>query len=157
MRWSTRCILVIAALLLVGCVTENPDLPRFNVAAASLSPLSPGTTRFFFYRLLDPNDPSLGTTVYLNDKDVGFSRTGTVFYRDVPPGPYSVTVLSRGQYPNQFKNVVAQASQNWYVRITTPAPSWSCDPPGCRGDAFVVQVVDPRTAEAEMAPLALAP
>jgi len=156
-RWSIRCILVIAGLLLAGCVTESQNLPRFSAVAASLPPLAPGMTRFYVYRLLDPNDPSLGTIVYLNGKDVGFSRTGTVFFRDVPPGPYSITVLSRGQYPDQFKNVVAQAGQNWYVRIGIPPPSWSWDTPDARGDTFVVQIVDPRIAEAEMAPLALAP
>lgn len=157
MRWSACRVLVIAGLLVAGCAAENPDLPRFGAAAASFPALAPGAARFYVYRLLDPNDPSLGTIVYLNGKDVGFSRTGTVFFRDVPPGPYFITVLSRGQYPDQFKNVVAHAGQTWYVRIGVPAPSWSCDAPACRGDTFVVQIVDPRTAEADMAPLALAP
>ena len=156
MRMTRRLFLVLT-LALAGCVAANPHLPTYASAERSLPPPALGTARLYFYRLLDPNDPQLGTTVMLNEKPIGFSRTGTVFYRDVAPGSYLVSVLSRGQYPFQFKTVQVQAGQVWYFRIES-LPSWSGCSSGkgdCRGDTFVVAIVDPRQARIEIAPLGL--
>lgn len=156
MRIARRLFLVLT-LVLTGCIAENSLLPTYAAAEHSLPPPAPGTARLYFYRLLDPSDPSLGTTVMLNGKPVGFSRTGTVLYRDVPAGSYLVSVLSRGQYPHQFKTVQVQAGQTWYFRIES-LPSWAgCDSGkgDCRGDTFVVTVVGPRQAHVEIAPLGL--
>src|SRR5215469_14696693 len=98
MRIARRLFLVFG-LVLAGCITQNPDLPVFATAEKTLPPPAPGTARLFFYRLLAPSDPALGTTVMLNEKSVGFSRNGTVLYRDVPPGSYFVSVNSPGPYP----------------------------------------------------------
>ena len=152
MRIARRLLLVLA-LALAGCIAQNPTLPVF--ANATLPPPAPGMARLFFYRLLEPSEPTLGTTVMLNEKPVGFSRNGTVLYRDVPAGRYFVSVVSRGPYPNQFKTVQVAAGQTWYFRIET-LTSWSCNgKSSCRGDTFVVAIVDPAQARAEIAPLGL--
>lgn len=155
MRMTRRLFLTLP-LVLMACATQNPDLPTYASAERSLAPPAPGTARLYFYRLLDPNDPQLGTTVMLNEKPVGFSRTGTVFYRDVPPGSYFISVLSPGPYPFQFKTVDVQAGQTWYFRIES-LPSWafSGSRGGNRGDTFVVAIVDPLQARIEIAPLGL--
>ena len=156
MRIARRWLLVLT-LVLTGCVAENSLLPTYASAERNLPPPAPGMARLYFYRLLDPSDPSLGTTVLLDGKPVGFSRTGTVLYHDVSPGTYLVSVLSRGQYPYQFKSVQVQAGQTWYFRIES-LPSWAgCGSAkgDCRGDTFVVAVVDPRQARIEIAPLGL--
>lgn len=153
-----RRLFLVLALVLTGCVAENSLLPTYASAERNLPPPAPGMARLYFYRLLDPSDPSLGTTVMLNGKPVGFSRNGTVLYRDVPAGSYFVSVLSRGQYPHQFKSVQVQAGQAWYFRIES-LPSWAgCGSAkgDCRGDTFVIVVVDPRQARVEIAPLGLA-
>ncbi|HYL33305.1 MAG TPA: DUF2846 domain-containing protein [Stellaceae bacterium] len=142
-------------LILAGCIAQNSSLPVFATAEKTLPPPAPGTARLYFYRLLEPSEPALGTTVMLNEKPVGFSRNGTVLYRDVPAGSYFVSVVSRGPYPFQFKTVQVQAGQAWYFRIESLA-SWSCGgKSSCRGDTFVVAIVDPAQARAEIAPLGL--
>lgn len=150
-----RRLLVVLVLALAGCIAQNSTLPVFATAERSLPPPAPGTARLFFYRLLEPSEPALGTTVMLNEKPVGFSRNGTVLYRDVPPGNYFVSVARSGPYPYQFKTVQVAAGQTWYFRIESLA-SWSCSgKPTCRGDTFVVAIVDPARARAEIAPLGL--
>jgi hypothetical protein len=153
---ATRRLFLVLSLALAGCVAENPLLPTYTSAERTLPPPPPGTARLYFYRLLDPNDLQLGTTIMLNGQPVGYSRTGTVLYRDVAPGSYFVSVLSRGQYPYQFKTVQVQADQTWYFRIETNM-SWAfgTDKGGVRGDTFVVEIVDPRQARVEIAPLGL--
>ncbi|GEM_PF-3374641 len=151
-----RYLFLAACLVLPGCLRQNPDLPVFADAERTLPPPAPGTARLFFYRLLEPNDPALGTTVMLNEKPVGFSRNGTVLYRDVAPGSYFVSVLSRGAYPYQFKTVQVQAGQTWYFRIESLSSWAGCSGKGdCRGDTFVVSVVAPAPARIEIAPLGL--
>lgn len=152
-----RHLLLVLGLILAGCIPQNPLLPTFASTEQTLPPLAPGMARLYFYRLLEPNEPALGTTVMLNEKPVGFSRNGTVLYHDVPPGSYFVSVLSRGAYPYQFKTVQVQAGQIWYFRIESLS-SWSgCTGrgSGCRGDTFVVSIVNPAQARIEIAPLGL--
>jgi Protein of unknown function (DUF2846) len=153
----TRRLLLVLTLTLAGCVAQNPLLPTYAAAERDLPSPGPGTARLYFYRLLDPNDPQLGTTVMLNDKPVGFSRTGTVLYRDVPPGSYFVSVRSPGQYPFQFKTVQVQADQTWYFRIESLSSWAGCSSAlgDCRGDTFVVAIVAPQQARIEIAPLGL--
>lgn len=149
-----RHLVFALGLILAGCIPQNPDLPVFAAAEPTLPPPAPGTARLFFYRLLEPSEPALGTTVMLNEKPVGFSRNGTVLYRDVPAGNYFVSVASY-PYPYQFKTVQVAAGQTWYFRIESLS-SWSCvGKSSCRGDTFVVAIVDPAQARAEIAPLGL--
>ena len=151
----TRRLFVVFALALTGCIAQNPTLPVFGTAEPTLPPLAPGMARLFFYRLLEPSSSTLGTMVMLNDKQAGFSRNGTVLYRDVPAGRYFVSVAKSGPYPNQFKTVQVAAGQVWYFRIES-LTSWSCNGKStCRGDTFVIAIVDPAQARAEIAPLGL--
>jgi len=151
-----RRLFIVLVLVLTGCIAQNPTLPVFATAERTLPPPATGMARLFFYRLLEPSDPALGTTVMLNEKPVGFSRNGTVLYRDVPAGSYFVSVVSPGPYPYQFKTVQVAAGQTWYFRIESLASVSSCSLRGpCRGDTFVVAIVDPAQARAEIAPLGL--
>ena len=143
-----RRFVLIAALALAGCVGAYDGVPKFG-GEATLPPLAPGLSRLVFYRQLEYYDVELGTTVYLNQQPVGFLRIGETFYRDMPPGSYFVSVLSRGAYPNQFKTVQIGAGQVLYFRIESLL-SMSCDDTGtCRGDTFVVNVIDPAIGRQE--------
>lgn len=155
LRIARRLLAVLAlALAVAGCIPQNPDLPVFATVESTLPPPAPGMARLFFYRLLEPNEPTPGISVLLNEKPIGFSRIGTVLYRDVPAGGYYVSVASYDPYPNQFKTVEIAAGQTWYFRIESFS-GWSCQKSTCRGDTFVVAIVDPAQARAEMAPLGL--
>jgi Protein of unknown function (DUF2846) len=147
---------LIAALALAACAGQNPDLPAFASAQSSLSPPAPGTTRLYFYRLLEPYEIPSGTTVYLNGQATGYLRNGAVIYRDAKPGTYEMSVLSRGFYPHQFKTLTVAAGEVWYMRVESLL-SLSCAgvKDSCRGDVFVVEIVDPTQARAEIASLGL--
>lgn len=149
-----RHLVFALGLALAGCIAQNPDLPVFAAAEHTLPPPAPGMARLFFYRLLEPYQQPLGITVMLNEKPVGFSRNGTVLYRDVPAGSYFVSVASYSPYPDQFKTVQVAAGQTWYFRIESFS-GWSCLRSTCRGDTFVVAIVAPAQALAEIAPLGL--
>src|SRR5208282_347347 len=84
--------LALAAGLLSSCARMGPypDLQPFDEVAPNLPPPAPGLARIYFYRLLSYYDIRAGTTAYLNGQAAGFSRIGTVFYRDVNPGSYFV-------------------------------------------------------------------
>jgi hypothetical protein len=145
MAQALRFLALSLVLLLTACVTppEGPPL------AGPLPPQPPGTARLIFYRTLQYYDTTAMTTVYLNGKAVGISMVGSVFYRDVAPGQYDISVFSYGSYPNQFKSVVVGPGNVFYSRIDTlpkpPCPSGRILGADCPPDTFIVTVVDPVT------------
>ncbi len=145
-------VLALAAGWLSSCagIGPYPDLKPFDQVAPNLPPPAPGLARFYFYRLLSYYDIRAGTTAYLNGQPVGFSRIGTVFYRDVTPGSYFVSVASPGAFPNQFKTVQVAAGQVVYAHIESLL-SWS-DGSGIdsHGATFTVVLEDPALATEEM-------
>jgi len=152
-RIARRSVLA-AAFWLAACVVQNQDLPPFGAAESGLPPPAPGLTRLYFYRLLEPYEFPTGTIVYLNGRAVGYARNGAVMYRDVPPGTYDVSVLSRGAYPYQFATLTVASDQVWYIRIESLL-SQSCggSRENCAGEVFTVRLVDPARARLEIAPL----
>jgi hypothetical protein len=64
--------------------------------------------------------PSTSDTPYirLNSQIIGVVQPNGAFYRDVPPGHYSVTVDSYGApYRNQFAQVDLGAGQEAFVEV----------------------------------------
>ncbi len=162
---ARRLVLLLALALTAGslssCVARPgpyPDLQPFSAVEANLPPPASGLARIYFYRALSYYDLPEGTSVYLNQQTVGFSRIGTVFYRDVTPGSYFISVLSRGAYPNQFKTIQTKPGQTWYVRIESLA-SWSGDeaPSDARGATFTVNLINPAVAKQEIRALSYLP
>jgi hypothetical protein len=166
MRLVARRLVLLAALAAAGSLAAcaglpkpYPDLKTYSDVAPGLPPPAHGMARIYFYRTLSYYDIQDGTNVYLNGKEVGFSRIGTVFYRDVPPGSYLISVLSRGQYPNQFKTIQAKPGQIWYARIES-LKSWSGTDdsgPDVRGNTFVVSLVAPMVGNQEIQDLSYLP
>jgi hypothetical protein len=166
MRFLARRLVVLLALalaagLLPSCTTgPYADAKPYSAVETALPPPAPGMARVYFYRLLSYYDIQDGTIVYINNQTVGFSRIGTVFYRDVTPGSYFLSVLSRGAYPNQFKTIQVAAGQVWYVRIESLL-SWSDTGGdfggGSRGATFTVNIVDPAMAKEEIRSLTYLP
>jgi hypothetical protein len=90
---------------------------------------------------------------------IGVSETGAVIYRDEAPGQYTISVDTRGIYPNQFTTVILRPGETAHVRVESLS-SWSqCGGginegggSGC-ADTFVVNVIDAASALAEMGSL----
>jgi hypothetical protein len=142
MAQTLRRFALTLVLLLAACVqTQNGP-----VLSGPLPPQPPGTARLIFYRALTYYDSTAMTTVYLNGTPVGVSQVGSVFYRDVTPGQYDISVFSPRPYPNQFKSVVVGPGNVFYARIDTlpkpPCPT-RVAAGDCGDDTFIVTVVDP--------------
>jgi hypothetical protein len=160
---ARRSVLLLALALAAGglesCAAPYPDQQPFAAVEANIPPPAPGLARIYFYRALSYYDTPEGTIVYINNQTVGYSRIGTVFYRDVPPGSYFLSVLSRGAYPNQFKTIQVKAGQVWYTRIES-LESWSGygdSGEDIRGATFTVNIIAPPEAKQEIHGLSYLP
>jgi hypothetical protein len=150
---TARAFVAGLVLLLAGCV--QPPGPLLN---GPLPPAAPGTARLIFYRDLDYYTTQSMPTVYLNNERAGISQNGALFYRDVAPGLYTISVAPSLPYPNQFKTVAVKPGDVFYVQIA-PLPST-----GGRfninqrdyGDTFIVTIRDPATGAYETQGLRLA-
>jgi len=139
--------------LLCACQGPVPDLlagraqePRFS--AASVPPLRGNVARIYFYRDYEPYESLSQPWIYLNGNRVGASIPGGIFYRDVPAGPYEITVDTTGIYTNQFKSVSLQAGETLYVKIES-LRSWY-DEAHFTHDTFYVALIGPRLAQVEV-------
>jgi len=144
---ALRAFLAGMLLLLAGCVPAPPG-PALN---GPLPPPAPGTARLIFYRNLDYYGTQAMPTVYLNSQPAGISQNGAVFYRDVAPGLYTVTVAPSLPYPDQFKSVVVKPGDVFYLQIATLPPTAGRFNVNQRdyGDTFIVTVRDPAYGQFE--------
>ncbi|HXQ52766.1 MAG TPA: hypothetical protein VN802_16855 [Stellaceae bacterium] len=154
MPTACRRAFLVLVLILAGCVAPGPP---FASVASTIPPPPPGSARIFLYRWLEPYETVAMTTAYFNGSAVGVTETGTVLYRDVAPGRYTISVWSEGVYPDQFKTVTVGPGQVVYARIESLS-SWSVcggfdvsmgGAAGC-WDTFVVNIMDPAVALSEM-------
>jgi hypothetical protein len=159
MPTACRKFIFVLVLVLAGCAAPGPP---YSSVAAGLSPPSQGEARIFFYRWLEPYETVTASTAYLNGAPVGTTESGSVLYRDVAPGQYTISVESAGVYPYQFKTVTVGPGQVVYARIGSLQSWGACGgggslgggESGC-GDTFVVEIMDPAVAQGEMQPLRL--
>jgi hypothetical protein len=142
--------LALSVLALVSCGTEHYARPGTE------PPVAAGMARLYFFRDQAPNDPQDWTTVSLNGRKVGDSAPGTVFYRDVPPGRYEVSVRSDLLYPDQFKTVTVASGDVVYAKIAS-LPHWGATGWGSIATTFVVVIVNPALAQRALAGLYLTP
>jgi hypothetical protein len=135
------------ALLLAGCIPTPPG----PLLTGPLPPQPPGSARIVVYRDLDYYATRSMPTVYLNDRPVGISENGGVFYRDVAPGAYTISVAPSLPYPNQFKTVLVKPGDVFYAQIA-PLPltggKFNVNDRDY-GDTFIITLRDPATAAYE--------
>src|SRR6516162_8659580 len=135
-------------LALASCL--GPTAPYYPQVAATIPPVPAGQGRIYFYREYEPYESLSRPYLYLNRGIVGISIPGGVFYRDVPPDTYEVSVYSPGVYPNQFKTIVVKPGDVFYAKIES-LRSWFSGRSGTPGgefqrDTFVVAIMDPNQA-----------
>jgi hypothetical protein len=138
-------------LALAGCL--GPTAPFYPEVATTIPPVPPGQGRIYFYRDYEPYESLSRPYLYLNRQVVGVSIPGGVFYRDVPPDTYEISVYSQGTFPNQFKTVAVKPGDVFYAKIQS-LRSWFNGSGPLREferDTFVVAVMDPNQARDEFA------
>jgi hypothetical protein len=160
MRTAFKYALFLVLIAIAGCA---PIGPPFASVTATLPPVPQGMARIFFYRSLEIYETTAPVQAYLNGNPAGVTETGAVYYRDVAPGRYTVSVQSYGIYPDQFKTVSLNPGDVAYARIES-LRSWTPCGGGGGGDSgggagggnsgcwdtFVVVFTAPATAQAEM-------
>jgi hypothetical protein len=157
-----RCLqLAVAAILVLAtaaCI-ESPPL----TASLAIPPIPAGDARVWFYRPIDAYDSMATPYIRMNDAIVAVSIPLGTSYRDVPAGPYHITVDSYGKDFNQDKNVQLAAGDELYVKIVS-LRSWITaggggGPDGGGGDygrdTFYVWLIPAETARPEVARSAL--
>jgi len=83
-----------------------------------IPPVSAGTSRIWIYRNEGPHEATDTPYIRLNSQIIGVVQPNGAFYRDAPPGHYSVIVDSYGApYPNQFAQVDLGARQEAFVEV----------------------------------------
>jgi hypothetical protein len=156
-RWLQRSGAVV--LLLAAAACESPP-PTSSVA---IPPIPAGDARVWFYRPIDAYDSMATPYIRMNDQIVAVSMPLGASYRDVPAGPYHITVDSYGEDFNQDKNVQLAAGDELYCKIVS-LRSWSTasggtGPDGGGGDygrnTFYVWLIPAETARDEVARSAL--
>ena len=145
--WLRRIALGAVVTALAGWTAASPA-----AAQPAPAPLRPGLARVWFYRDYEPYESLSRPYVRMNGRIVGISEPGGSFYRDVPPGQYTITVDSWGTDVNQFPVVNLAAGEIIYAKVESLS-AWSSDG-GSRGgykrDTFYVRLIPPQLALAEL-------
>jgi hypothetical protein len=153
-RMSIRLIVVSVLALAAAACTQLPQ-----TASVTVPPIPPGEARVWFYRDGGPYD-GVGTPyLRMNEAIVGISEPGGASYRDVPAGPYHITVDSYGKDFNQEKDVQLAAGQELFVKIVS-LRAWIVGGGGggdggggseMARDTFYVWLIPPEIARADVA------
>jgi hypothetical protein len=146
--------IIFALVMLAGCAVSSPEeLAEKNRLLTSYPP--PGQARIWIFRTYQPEITRQEPFVRVNGRIVGVALLGRAYYRDVPPGPYEVTVDSEGVAPYQFAHFALAPGETAYVAIDANSwwagVCWRCEIP-----TFYTLIVAQPLALAEIAPLPLA-
>jgi hypothetical protein len=121
-------------------------------------PSSPALARLYFYRLVETNQVTRWTGVFLNDEKIGNLGERSYFFRDVQPGTYKVGVTSDVPYQDQYRTVTVAPNSTTFIRvyfvpgygIQFNAGSLNSGPTIYQPSVFGNRVTDPAVARQEM-------
>ena len=153
-RRPVRAGAAILLLIMAAC----SQLP--TTASVAIPPIPAGEARVWFYRPMDLYDGLNTPYIRMNEGIVAISQPGGASYRDVPAGPYHITVDSYGKDFNQDKDVSLVPGQELYVKIVS-LRDWIAgggNGGGSEGaggsytkDTFYVWLIPPEVARADVA------
>jgi hypothetical protein len=84
----------------------------------AISPVPGGAARIWIYRNDHQYEVRQTPYLWLNGQIAAVVQPNGAFYRDVPPGRYTVTVDSYGvPYPNQFAEFSLGPGQEAFVKV----------------------------------------
>jgi hypothetical protein len=149
---------LLLALVMIGLAPRAQALVEPYPTARPASP-APGMARIWIFREYEPYESLATPYVRLNGAVIGVSQPGGVFYRDVAPGTYAVTVDSDGTDTNQFATISLAPGQQAFIKVLV-SNSWDSGGGGERGggwarDTFYTWQIQPQAAEPEIARLPL--
>jgi hypothetical protein len=133
-------------LIAAGCAQP------LAMAAAAL-PIPAGEARIWFYKGYEPpgrvGQARSIPTIVANGTYVGQAPPGTVFYRDVPPGHYDITIPNPGDFNGSSAHFDLAAGQQAFVKLVF----WKTghDSPRTHTQGFSALLVPEQVAQAELA------
>ena len=134
-----------AAIAFLMIAANCSQLPL--TSAVVIPPTPAGDSRIWIYRNEGPHEASDTPYIRLNSQIIGVVQPNGAFFRDVPPGHYSVTVDSYGTpYPNQFAQVDLGAGQEAFVEVLSKREKVG-GPEGSRA-AYFTELILPDVARA---------
>lgn len=121
-------------------------------------PSSPALARLYFYRSIETNQVTRWTGVFLNDDKIGNLGERSYFFRDVPPGTYTIGVSSDVPYQDQYGSVTVAPNSTTFIRvffvpgygIQFNAGGMNSGPSIYQPSVFGNRVMDPAVARQEM-------
>jgi Protein of unknown function (DUF2846) len=143
---------LVLALLVVAAIAPPAYAQNFP------GPASPALARLYFYRLVESNQVTRWTGVFLNDQKIGDLGERSYFFRDVQPGTYKVGVTSDVPYQDQYRTVTVAPNSTTFIRvyfvpgygIQFNAGSLNSGPTIYQPSVFGNRVMDPAVARQEM-------
>ena len=101
-------------LLLTGCSQVPPT------SSVVIPPVPAGGARIWIFRNEGLYESKDRPYLRLNGQVAGISEPNGAFYRDLPPGHYTVSVDSYGvPYPNQFAQLDLGAGQEAFINVVS--------------------------------------
>jgi hypothetical protein len=111
LRWCGAAATAVL-LLAANCAPLPPT------SSVAIPPAPGGAARIWIYRNDAPNEPNQTPYANLNGQIAGVVQPNGAFYRDVPPGFYTVAVDSYGApYPHQFAEFNLGPGQEAFVEV----------------------------------------
>jgi hypothetical protein len=149
MGHNIRGLFVVVFIAVAACA--GPHEPLYPQVAASIPPVPPDRARIYFYRDYEPYDSLSRANILLNGVAVGVSIPGAVFYRDVEPAAYEISVPTPGSdwRPLRF---VARPGETFYVKVES-LRAWISGggDSNYERDTFAAVIIDPAQAQRELA------
>jgi hypothetical protein len=146
-----RVLLSAVAFFMIAITGAGADTAAPN--STPVPPIPPGHARMWIYRDYEPSESLNMTAVSINGAVTGYAQPGgSVFYRDVPPGRYLVSVESYGRDTNQSTNLLLASGQEAYIKIES-LRAWSStgERTSIERDTFYARPIAPQLARVEMA------
>lgn len=145
-------LILSGALGLAACAGGGePPGTRYAQVAPQIPPVPADRARFFFYRDYSLYNSDQRPAITLNGQPVAISEIGGVSYRDMPPGTYVISVPYSAIYPYKDKTVTVSGGQTVYAKIQSQKYEQNVTLLDYQPDIFVVVLVDPAEAQAEIA------
>jgi hypothetical protein len=134
-----------AFLLIAASCTQLP-----TTSSVAIPPVPPGGARLWFYRDGGPRETQERPYLRLNGQIAGISEPNGVFYRDVAPGHYAVTVDSYlSTYFNQFADIELAVGQEGFVKVLSQGQWVGGEVGGSDVENFYTQVIPAEAARAD--------
>jgi hypothetical protein len=147
-----RALLPLFIALLTGCTN-----PAVVAIPGPIPPPPPGMAQIILYRQIGYYEPSDVLRVALNQYPTGILPRGTVLYRNLAPGSYTISFSPTRPDPDQFKTVALGAGQVVYVKLAAlpVRPCTGRSIAGCDMNGYTTMLMTPAAAQQELQGLTL--